>query len=90
MKFALKTLAAIGIVAGPLAGCRGLADHDDLSQQATEQSRQFGKQTALAAQGKHIFRFETFGDEAKWTDTLRLHDAISAACLLYTSDAADE
>jgi hypothetical protein len=27
--------------------------------------------------GKHIFRFDTFGDEAFWGDTLRLHQAIS-------------
>jgi hypothetical protein len=26
---------------------------------------------ALIAQGKETFRFDTFGDEAKWTDTLR-------------------
>lgn len=33
----------------------------------------------LVAQGRHIFRFETFGDEAKWTDTLRMHEVIAAA-----------
>ena len=27
--------------------------------------------------GKHIFRFDTFGDEAFWGDTLRLHQAIA-------------
>lgn len=32
----------------------------------------------LVAQGRHIFRFETFGDEAKWTDTLRMHEVIPA------------
>ena len=34
-------------------------------------------QAALAAQGKQIFRFDTFGDEARWTDTLRMHEVIS-------------
>ena len=34
---------------------------------------------ALEAQGKQIFRFDTFGDEAHWTDTLRMHEVISAA-----------
>ena len=27
----------------------------------------------LVAQGKRIFRFDTFGDETFWTDTLKLH-----------------
>jgi mono/diheme cytochrome c family protein len=34
---------------------------------------------ALIAQGKEIFRFDTFGDETKWTDALRLHEVIRAA-----------
>ena len=33
----------------------------------------------LAARGKTIFRFETFGDETFWTDTLRMHEVIRAA-----------
>jgi mono/diheme cytochrome c family protein len=33
----------------------------------------------LVAQGKNIFRFETFGDESFWTDTLRMHEVIQAA-----------
>jgi mono/diheme cytochrome c family protein/cytochrome c5 len=33
----------------------------------------------LVERGKQIFRFETFGDEAKWTDTLRMHEVIAAA-----------
>jgi mono/diheme cytochrome c family protein len=34
---------------------------------------------SLAAQGKNIFRFATFGDETFWTDTLRMHEVIRAA-----------
>src|SRR3954447_7903377 len=34
---------------------------------------------ALVAQGKDIFRFDTFGDESFWTDTLRIHDVITSA-----------
>jgi len=36
-------------------------------------------QAALIEQGKQIFRFDTFGDETQWTDTLRMHEVISAA-----------
>jgi hypothetical protein len=31
---------------------------------------------ALVARGTTIFRFDTFGDETFWTDTLRLHEVI--------------
>jgi hypothetical protein len=31
---------------------------------------------ALVAEGQKIFRFDTFGDEQVWTDTLRLHEVV--------------
>jgi mono/diheme cytochrome c family protein/cytochrome c5 len=34
---------------------------------------------ALVEQGRQIFRFDTFGDEAQWSDTLRMHEVIGAA-----------
>ncbi|MGH7527675.1 MAG: hypothetical protein ACREMX_13340 [Gemmatimonadales bacterium] len=34
---------------------------------------------ALVVEGKEIFRFDTFGDETFWTDTLRLHEVIQSA-----------
>lgn len=33
----------------------------------------------LIAQGRQIFRFDTFGDEAFWGDTLKLHQGIEGA-----------
>jgi mono/diheme cytochrome c family protein len=36
-----------------------------------------GTDPQLAAQGKQIFRFETFGDETFWTDKLRMQQALS-------------
>ncbi|MCC6170287.1 MAG: hypothetical protein IT329_23915 [Caldilineaceae bacterium] len=35
----------------------------------------------LFDQGRSIFRYDTFGDEAYWGDTLRLHEAIKGADL---------
>ena len=35
----------------------------------------------LINDGRQIFRFDTFGDEAFWGDTLRLHQAIEGAAL---------
>lgn len=34
---------------------------------------------AVVAQGKETFRFDTFGDETQWTDTLRMHEVIAAS-----------
>jgi hypothetical protein len=51
-----------------LAACGGDNADDDAVRQA-----------ALAERGRQIFRFETFGDEAKWTDELRMHEVIAAA-----------
>ena len=32
----------------------------------------------LVAEGKEVFRYDTFGDEAYWTDTLRMHEVIES------------
>jgi cytochrome c5 len=34
---------------------------------------------STVAQGKQIFRFDTFGDEQLWTDNLRLHQVVESA-----------
>jgi hypothetical protein len=31
---------------------------------------------ALVAEGQRVFRFDTFGDEQLWTNTLRLHEVV--------------
>lgn len=33
----------------------------------------------VAAEGKQVFRYDTFGDETQWSDTLRMHEVIAAA-----------
>jgi hypothetical protein len=35
----------------------------------------------MLADGKSIFRFDTFGDESFWGDTLKLHQAVAGAKL---------
>ena len=37
------------------------------------------EQAALVERGRTIFRHDTFGDEALWTDTLRMHEVIASA-----------
>jgi cytochrome c5 len=58
----------IGLTAVLVAACVGVAG----------QSENAVTNAALVAQGKQIFRFDTFGDESLWTDTLRLHEVIAA------------
>lgn len=33
----------------------------------------------LVAEGREIFRYDTFGDEAYWSDTLRMHEVVASA-----------
>ena len=68
-------LAMMGALAVLASACGGSGDADNAGQQTAQAAR--GK--SLVAQGRHIFRFETFGDEAKWTDALRMHEVIAAA-----------
>src|SRR5262245_5499567 len=35
----------------------------------------------MVLEGRRIFRFDTYGDEAFWSDTLRLHQAIAGTNL---------
>ena len=60
-------LSAMGVVGALLSACGGDSDNS-----AAEQA-------ALVEQGKQIFRFDTFGDETQWTDTLRMHEVIRTA-----------
>jgi len=63
LPFALAFLAL-------LTGCgNDTAVHDDVAS----------PDSALVAQGKEIFRNDTFGDETQWSDTLRMHEVIRAA-----------
>lgn len=60
--------SAVGVAAAIASACGGSSDNTASNDQA-----------ALISQGQQIFRFDTFGDEAQWTDTLRMHEVISAA-----------
>jgi hypothetical protein len=71
MKTKLRRMAASGTVFAAIA-LGGCAHHDDTA-------RSEAPDPALVAQGKDIFRFDTFGDETQWTDALRLHEVIGAA-----------
>jgi cytochrome c5/mono/diheme cytochrome c family protein len=72
LHYRVRTLGAISSFAATallMSGCGGNSTDTAASAQ----------DALLAAQGKQIFRFNTFGDETKWTDTLRMHEVISSA-----------
>ena len=60
----VMALVTAGAAAVLLSACGGYLNRDDQVQ---------------LAQGKQIFRFDTFGDETQWTDTLRMHEVIRTA-----------
>ncbi len=63
----IMALGAMGVAAAMVWACGGDSDNS-----AAEQA-------ALVAQGQQIFRFDTFGDETQWSDTLRMHEVIRTA-----------
>lgn len=74
MKPQLKYFLAIPVLAAlAAAGC------SDSSNDAMINSADAPPDPVLAQQGKDIFRADTFGDEAFWTDTLHLNQVIASA-----------
>jgi mono/diheme cytochrome c family protein len=59
------------LLAGALAGCEGEGTEPRVREEPPLDPQ-------LVAEGKEIFRFDTFGDEAFWTDTARLHEVIQS------------
>ncbi|MGZ5042921.1 MAG: hypothetical protein ACXWBQ_19435, partial [Usitatibacter sp.] len=68
MNPAIFRFAALAAAALALAACQ---HHSSLSPDMAD--------AATLEQGKSTFRFDTFGDETQWTDTLRMHEVIGSA-----------
>jgi mono/diheme cytochrome c family protein len=62
--FITSSLLATLLACGLLAACGGSGDGSAAPTAADVQA------------GREIFRFDTFGDEAQWTDALRMHEVI--------------
>lgn len=64
----VATLVVAALTAGAaLGGCGTTKPAPPVTEQASP---------AVVADGQNIFRFDTFGDEQVWTDTLRLHEVV--------------
>jgi cytochrome c553 len=68
----------LAIGAPLLAGCRD-EEPTSPSRSLTTPVASASLDPALVARGKKIFRFDTYGDETFWSDTLRLHRVIRRA-----------
>jgi len=62
---------------GPDAGCPIVMSDDLAMPSATGSDPFFQNAQQMLADGRQTFRYETFGDEAFWGDTLQLHKAIA-------------
>ena len=66
MNLSTPSAVLLGVVVLMVAACS-----DDAAQMTAEEK--------ASQKGKQIFRYETFGDETFWTDTLRMHEVIRSA-----------
>lgn len=66
--------AGIAVVSAFAVGTIASCDGSKTTAPAVEQL-----DSSLVASGREIFRWDTFGDEKYWTDTLRMHEVIQAA-----------
>lgn len=74
----LATICLVGVAAGQVTGKKSIKQGAPLSgfdHVISENTQQ------MIEEGRRIFRFDTFGDEAFWGDALKLHQAIAGANL---------
>jgi Cytochrome c len=64
----LLPIGLVGLAVAGLSACGSSSNNDDTTAQMN---------AALVAEGKQTFRFDTFGDETKWTDALRMNEVVS-------------
>lgn len=74
-------ITALGLVTVGWTASRGQASSDDMSsnQVTISETSVEANATELINQGRQTFRYDTFGDEAFWGDTLQLHKAIEGS-----------
>lgn len=79
-----KYLLAVPVLAAIAVTAYATVISDDDLQPAREQDRdrQIDRHAQRTlAEGRQTFRYDTFGDEAFWGDTVKLHQAIKGAKL---------
>jgi len=72
----IATLAFVALTAGAALGGCGTTPAPEGTPADADRPAAEETSAALVAEGQQIFRFDTFGDEQVWTDTLRLHEVV--------------
>jgi len=75
----MATAVLAALTAGAaLGGCEAPKTAPEATPPAAAADRAATEATsaALVTEGQRVFRFDTFGDEQLWTDTLRLHEVV--------------
>jgi hypothetical protein len=77
-RVALSTWVVLTLVAGAAIAACGTTQlaPEERRQRRRQPARSAGDEAAPATEGQRVFRFETFGNEPPWTDTLRLHGVV--------------
>ena len=81
MKKTVALLSVVGFVVllWAFESQRGAAAQDETQDESAVDRVIDNHARQFLTQGRQIFRFDTFGDEAFWGDTLKLHEAIEGA-----------
>src|SRR5215813_6443691 len=73
----IGAVLTLGALLSPVA-LRGLAAQDNQGK-SLQQDPTAANSVQLVTQGRNVFRFDTFGDEAFWGGALQLHTAIEGS-----------
>ena len=69
-------VATLGIITAPSNAQTPSTDDSDAASVTAADRKVDRHAERTIEEGRHIFRFDTFGDEAFWGDTIKLHQAI--------------
>ena len=74
LRFPLHVIVTVAVLLiAAMIAVRGSAP---VGAESTKKNPVVENATQKVLQGEQIFRFDTFGDQAFWGDTLKLHQAI--------------
>jgi hypothetical protein len=76
---AIPLIGTLAAAAALVAACGGGSGETAEQRSAMAERADGAGKAARIEQGRQTFRFDTFGDETKWTDVLRMHEVIRTA-----------